>query len=460
MTRYFMPRWLRRALSLVGLAATLPLGCKDFLSVTEPDIVLDPKLAAGATALHNGAVLRLAQAVTGTQGPDALFLFGGLLTDEWRSGDTFVQRNNQDQRIWDPTNTFNAGPFRSLNRVRTQARAAIDALRTYAPKPLSNVGRMFAFVAYVEVLLGEHYCNGIPLDSLSGTTVIYGNPISDDSMFELAIANADSALANVGGADSAKVANFSKVIKGRALVDRANFAGAAVVVAAVPDTFHYDVTHSLLNSNVNQINALNNGAKRYTVADTEGVNGLNYVSARDPRLPTQLGKTTDLIFDSQYGFRILRQGIWGQTSSVKIASGIEARLIEAEAALQAGDATTWLNKLNAPRAIAALLPVPLDTNYRPVAGTTLAPLADPGAAPDTAARTNLMFRERAFWMFSTGHRLGDMRRLVRQYGHPVNTIYPIGGWFKGGNYGDAIQMAIPIEEQNNPNFHGCADRNP
>jgi len=459
MTRYFTPRWLRRALGLTGLAATLPLfGCKDFLSVTDPDIILQANSPASAISLHNGAVLRLAQAVSGTQGPDALFLFGGLLSDEYRSGDTFVQRNNQDRRIWDPTNTFNAGPFRNLNRVRTQARAAINGLRTYAPTPVTNVGRMFAFMAYVQVLIGEHYCNGIPLDSVAGSDIAYGNPLSDDSVLVLAIANADSALANLGGADSASVANLAKVIRGRALVDRGDFVGASAAVAPVPTTFHYDVTHSV-NVNVNQINALNNGAKRYTVADTEGTNGLPYVTARDPRVPTQLGKTTDLIFDSQYGFRVLRQGIWGQTSPVKIASGIEARLIEAEAALQGNDPTTWLSKLNAPRADTTLLPVPLDTTYRPVAGTKLAPLADPGTP---AARAALMFSERAFWMFSTGHRLGDMRREVRQYGtfFSVNTVYPIGAWFKGGTYGDAVQMAIPVEELNNPNFHGCTDRNP
>ena len=451
----------RRTLGLVGLALTSPLfGCKDFLSVTDPDIIVQANSAASAVSLHNGAVLRLAQAVSGTQGPDALFMFGGLLADEWRSGDTFVQRNNQDQRIWDPTNTFNAGPFRNLNRVRTQARAAIDGLRAYSPTPLTNIGRMFAVTAYVEVLLGEHYCNGIPLDSVAGTSIAYGNPLSDDSVFALAIAHVDSALTNLAGADSASVANFAKVIKGRALVDRADFVGASAAVAAVPTTYHYDVTHSVNPpANVNQINALNNGAKRYTVADTEGVNGLPFVSARDPRVPTQLGKSTDLIFDSQYGFRVLRQGIWGQTGFVKIATGIEARLIEAEAALQTQDTATWLSKLNIPRADATLLPVPLDTTYRPATGTTLAPLADPGTP---TARAKLMFSERAFWMFSTGHRLGDMRREVRQYGSffSVNTVYPIGAWFKGGVFGDAIQMAIPVEEQNNPNFHGCTDRNP
>src|SRR5205807_7612775 len=139
------------------------LACTDtLLNVTDPDIVVEANSASAAQGLANGAVLRLAQAVSGTQGQDALFMFGGLLTDEWRSGDTFIQRNTMDQRIWDPQNTFHAGPFRAINRVRVQAGAAIRALRQYQPSPVVNIGRMFALIAYVEVLAGEHYCNGVP----------------------------------------------------------------------------------------------------------------------------------------------------------------------------------------------------------------------------------------------------------------------------------------------------------
>ena len=72
----------------------------------------------------------------------------------------------------------------------------------------------------------------------------------------------------------------------------------------------------------------------------------------------------------------------------------------------------------------------------------------------------MLFRERAFWMYSTGHRLGDMRRLLRQYGRADSTVYPTGAWFKGGNYGTAIQMSIPVEEQNNPNFVSCTNLDP
>src|SRR6266576_1110504 len=214
------------ALLLVLQACT-----KDLLKVTDPDIILDETLkassASGALGLHNGAILRLEQATAGTQQPDALFVFGGLLTDEWQSGDTFIQRNTMDQRIWDPQNTFNAGPYRNLNRVRVLAEAAIVALRQYKPAPATNIARMFAFTAYVQTLIGEHYCNGTPLSELQESVVLPGAPISNDSMFALALATADSAVVNLGGGDSVQVARFNQVVRARALLDRGQFAAAA-----------------------------------------------------------------------------------------------------------------------------------------------------------------------------------------------------------------------------------------
>jgi len=462
MTRYLLLRQLRRPLVLACLVVPPALACTDtLLNVTDPDIILGANSASSAIGLSNGAVLRLAQAVSGTQGPDALFLFGGLLTDEWRSGDTFIQRNTMDQRIWDPTNTFNAGPFRNLNRVRTQALLAIDGLRAYQPDSVATIARMFDFLAYTQVLLGEHYCNGIPLSAVSGTEVVFGEPISNDSLFTLGIANADSALA-IAGSDTAsprvKAARFAMVIKGRALVDRADFTAAAAAVATVPDTFRYDVTHSL-NVNDNQMWALNASARRYTMGDVEGKNGLPYVTANDPRIPRRIGTSLkdDGIFDSAFPILVIREGIWGRTSAVTIASGIEARLIAAEERLRAGDYATWISIINTLRTTTTLYP-PIQSGF--TRGPALTALTDPGTTPDTAARTNLMFYERAFWLFSTGHRLGDMRRLLRQYEHPDSIVYPTGAWFKGGPYGDAIQMVLPVEELNNTNFHGCADRKP
>ena len=458
MARQHLPRHLR-ALSLVGLAALAPLtGCQSgILDVTNPDIIPTINSASGAIALKNGTVLRLAQVTAGLggNGPDNLFIYGGLLADEYRSGDTFVQRNDMDQRRWDPTNTFLAGPFRSLNRVRAEATGSISALRTYAPTPTSNIGLMFAFIAFADNLAGEYYCNGIPLSSVVGSTIVYGDPLPYDSLYGLAIANADSALANLPGVDSARARQLASITKGRALLNRGQFAAAAAAVGQVATTFRYETDYSP-SAGQNEIWNLNTSIKRYTVADTEANVGLPFVSANDPRVPRATGGP---VFDSAFPIVSNREGIWGQYTPVPIAVGIEARLIEAEAALQAGATTTWLNDINALRTDTTLYP-PIQAGFK--RGPNLAALPDPGSFD---ARVNAMFYERAFWLFSTGHRLGDMRRLIRPtakggYARAVNTVYPNGVFVKGGLYGDATMLPIPFDEQNNPKFAQCTDRNP
>ena len=58
----------------------------------------------------------------------------------------------------------------------------------------------------------------------------------------------------------------------------------------------------------------------------------------------------------------------------------------------------------------------------------------------------------------TAHRLGDMRRLVRQYGRAQNTVFPTGEYHKGGEYGSDVNFPVSSDERNNPKFTGCIDR--
>jgi hypothetical protein len=433
-----LPIFQRTASRLTArvVAVGLLLGCDGVLEVTDPDIILDANSAAGAIALKNGVSLRLAQATSGGE----FFVYSGLLADEWISGDTFEQRNSADQRNIAVSNSFLAPDFRSLNRVRNQAQAAIVALRKFAPTPTANVGMMFAMLAFAENQIGETYCNGIPFSETDGPNIIFGKALPYDSAFARAVLHADSAMAFVTGTDGPRVTDFAKVIKGRALLNRGAFAGAAAAVTGVATSFKFEVSHSELTNN-NQIWALNNSASRYVVADREGGNGLDFVSAKDPRLPT--AKPKPKAFDSSTDF--IQQEIYGRNSSVTIASGIEAILIRAEAALAAGDDAGWLAALNQARATRTDLPA----------------LTDPGSAD---ARIDLTFRERAFWMFSTGHRLGDLRRLIRQYGRAANTVFPTGTHFKGPSYGTDVNFPISFEELNNPEAGGtqttstCVDR--
>jgi hypothetical protein len=197
---------------------------------------------------------------------------------------------------------------------------------------------------------------------------------------------------------------------------------------------------------------------RYSVSDGEG-GGLPFRSALDPRVPWEgpfpgFDQTIPQYINLRYT---------SLDSDVPLASGVEARLIEAEAALQASNVATWLAKLNALRAdVFSLMALHIDeyenSLERAIDNSSggfgqLAPLADPGTA---AARVDLMFRERAFWMYTTGHRLGDLRRLARPvatggYGRGGN-VFPTGVYHKGGNYGTDVAFPITFEEVNNPNF--------
>lgn len=435
-----------------GLAAGLLLlgGCTKLTEVTDPDVIDPGDLggASGATALTNGVLLRLSQATAGTQQPDAIFLLGGLLADEWNTGDTFEQRITTDLRSIDPTNTFLAGPYRALNRVVNEATTAIASIRQFN-QPSGNAGLMFASQAFAYNQIAESFCNGLALSSVDAEgTLTYGGRITTDSVYRLAVRAADSALANTQGTATltAAVTGFARVVKARAQLNLGLFTEAAATVAAVPTSFRYTVGYSVTSGD-NQNWSLNIAGGRYVVADREGTNGLPFVSAADPRVPTRRSGTT------QDGTRTnVQQQIWtDRANPVIIASGIEARLIEAEAALRAGNPTLMLSKLNEARATR----------------TGLAPLTDPGTA---RGREDLVFYERAFWMFGTGHRLGDLRRLIRQYNRPAATVFPIGTNPRpqGGQYGADVVIPMPVDELNNPSFpridnpaqKNCTDLNP
>ena len=62
------------------------------------------------------------------------------------------------------------------------------------------------------------------------------------------------------------------------------------------------------------------------------------------------------------------------------------------------------------------------------------------------------------WTFTRGHRLGDMRRLVRYYGR-ADQVFPEGVHYRGGKYGADVTLPVPQAEQNNPKWTGCIDRN-
>ena len=227
---------------------------------------------------------------------------------------------------------------------------------------------------------------------------------------------------------------LAMVGKARALLNLDQPAAAATVAADVPDDFVFHIQHSDNTARQeNGVFAYVNIQGRWTVADNEGGEGLPFRSAADPRVTFELDPDDGVGFDGVTPmFHQLKYP--ERDVDVVLASGTEARLIEAEAQLRAGNTTAWLNTLNALRT--------------PAMGA----LTDPGTP---AGRIDLMFRERAFWLWLTAHRLGDLRRLVRQYARSANSVFPTGAYSQGGTYGDDVSLPIPFEELNNPLAQEC-----
>ncbi|MBL0890829.1 MAG: hypothetical protein IBJ19_09465 [Gemmatimonadaceae bacterium] len=445
-----------------GCAALLVplLACSDandrLLGVTDPDIInpTDIVNADGAIALGNGAIATF-RSITG--GGESTWLFGGLLADEWSTSSTFIQNDETDQRFIQEFNSSITGMLRDLYRTRTRANEAIASLRQYSPNSTALIGEMYLARGFAEMQLGLDFCNGIPINNSGSPEPVNETPKTNQQVFQYAAASLDSAIATATGTDATSVLvnRAARVTRGRVALALGAFTEAAGFVTGIPSGFAYQHTFSLTTSN-NTIWGQGLSARRYSVGDSvEGnarnirvTNALPFASAGDPRLPVTI-RTSGAI-NGQDGQTYARTTtMWQQLTPVDVANGIDARMIEAEVALRAGNVTQWLAIHNALRAAPPKL-----GEIQPAA---MPALTDPG---NEAARISLHFREKAFWTFSRGQRLGDMRRLIRQYGRTEATVFPQGVHYKGGNYGTDVNLPVVQAERNNPNFTGCIDRNP
>jgi starch-binding outer membrane protein, SusD/RagB family len=450
--------WSTRAVAVLALA--FAGACSEanerLLQVTDPDIInpADAQSPEGATAVANGVISTFAS-ITG--GGESTWMFGGLLADEWSTSSTFIQNDETDQRSVQEFNSSVTNMLRQLYRTRTRADQAIALLNEFTPTNRALIAEMYLSRGFAEMQLALDFCNGIPIGNGNATPPEDGTPRSNAEVFALAAASLDSAIAASSGTDDAsvRVNRASRIARGRVALAQGEFSAAAGFVSGIPSTFAYQHTFSLSTS-TNTLWGQGLSARRYSVGDSvEGnnrsilvANAIPFASAGDPRLPVVI-RTSGAI-NGQDGQTYARTTtMWQQLTAVDVANGIDARMIEAEVELRAGRVAEWLAIHNALRAAPPVL-----GEIQPAA---MAPLVDPGTE---TARVNLHFREKAFWTFSRGQRLGDMRRLIRQYGRTEATVFPQGVHYKGGNYGTDVNLPVVTAERNNTNFTGCTDRLP
>ncbi len=432
---------------VVGAAMTaLQTGCSAWrlTDVPDPSIIVDPSVVeteAGSVALYKHAVSSFNFVFAGGNpfsGSVSFVGASGAGSDEmFIQNTTFALRAVGYDGLSLLRESPEAEPWYSMHQTRLQLDQSIGALKKYGvTTPSSYRAQLYALRGFNSVMFAELFCSGIPFSrAIYGGDIVFGRPLTTEQVFEQAIADFDSALAIT--TDSVRIRHMATLGKARALVNLNRISDAAALVSGIPTTYRYDA-HFSAAAGRNYI-----ADESLRMVDRLGVNGLDYLSA---------GQNGDFRVASvmSSSFRPIAAKFGGAVGSIPLTDGLEARLIEAEAKLRAEDFEGWADILNELRQSAgsqALGALPVDSTIN----------------ADKILRESVMFRERAFWLYGTGRRFGDMRRFVRQYKRSFYQVFPQGQhpnlMYDPNIFSAKPSFAPPITEiDNNPYFTGCFNR--
>jgi hypothetical protein len=305
--------------------------------------------------------------------------------------------------------------------------------------------------AFTYVYFAENWCSNVPFSKAPlGEQIEYAPPIGMEAMLDSAIVKFDEAIQLGQNAGAAEFVTLARLGKARALQNKGDLAGAAAVAAQVPAGYTHYVEYSPNAAGQNNGVWYNiNSERRSSAASGDGINGIRFFdrgsgeNVVDPRvLVDSLGTGSGSSVVSYGQFKYESRG-----ADVPLASYTEAQLIIAEADLNGGStagsaaAGNWLAILNDLRA-----------------DMGLEALMDP---EDPKDRVLMLYEERAFWLWLTGHRLGDLRRLLRIDAYAgmftADELFPIGPTIFNASRGDHVAFPVPFEEVNNPEYTdaGC-----
>lgn len=413
----------RRTLTtaLVLAAAYGLAGCDNFFSVSDPDRLeanrIDP--VADGEVMARSAFQNLAEAY------GDLAVYTAWWSDEARVGDTFPTRNEFGRRFIDPNNgTLRDEVWFPLSRAASTGEQAVTAFTG------ANVeGLPLALAAltsgYSMELMAETFCEG----TVSSEVGVPGPRMSTQQMLDLAIQRlqmARDASASLTDDEGQSINMAATVGLARAYLFAGQKAEAAQTAAAVPADFEFDVTYVDDPSNRDR---LGNTVWSFSSSRISLVVPPEYraiADAGDPRVSYE--DQNKLAQDSELEF--YRQGKFpGWGSSIRLASGLEARYIAAEAGGSISDEIALINE------------------RRAVGGE------EPFSSSDANAVLAELMRQKSIDFWLEAKKMGDFRRN----GHAVPFVPATGSeYYKAGvgDIGDQTCFPVPTREtDNNPNWN-------
>ena len=258
------------------------------------------------------------------------------------------------------------GVQRSQSLARILSRRDRGDLVRAEPDKSAEIAEQYFVWGYSEMLLAELFCNGIPLSSTVDGFFTYTTPLTNNEVYAIALTHLDSAIAagRTSGGKSPRRHAARDEHQERGGDREGSRARRSWPIHRSgggrrrrADELH--VQRHLLAGDERQ-QRLGTGRPGVDARALRGrrqlrhagitKNALPFSSAKDPRVPT-VGSPTANGTKSIDGITpLVSQQIWlNRSDPIPVATGIDARLIEAEAKLNANDIAGMMTILNALR---------------------------------------------------------------------------------------------------------------
>ena len=469
MTKIRISRWARVTLLTAAVGATgIVAGCNEFLTANNPGLIQEDRL--GDTSL----VDLMANSTVGALQDVYSWMadYGSVYTDETRNHGSFFEEGLYDQRRLQPDNgTLSTFHYAPLMRARWLADSLTARIRTIYGDSATHdvrVARGYAMAGFDLVVLGEYFCE-VPVPAPGER---YGPLIKPDSLFGLAMARFDSAIkiAAAAKAASAKITsgpslalaqrlvlgadsvrNFALVAKARAALNRGDKALAIATAQQVTSMggateFEYRMSYND-NTALNLVNRFQPDFSGGAGVTIRSVTGTRFIGLDDARVPHPINATTGaplpeaatggnwVVPNAGASFSSFNNTKTGADftagTSIRVASMLEARYIIAEAGGAAGTNLGGVSNIA----------------FVESRRTAFSSSTTPNAVTAANYSASLM-EQRSRDFFLDGHRMGDLRRYLKN-GTDL--------WEKGAMYGGTTtfndQTCWPInvaEVTNNP----------
>ena len=447
-------RWLPLGLAgvVLGLSA-----CEGILRVDEAGIIEFQDLEAGGPTsvptIVNGMVGTYQEAV------DDIIRYTALLTDEMITSGTFETRLEVDRRRVQVNNsTLTGAMYTPLHQARMQADTTVELLQTRLSDPafaeveselLEGMALAKLYGGLSRLWLGELYCWSILTGMFPETS-----PLMPDARMAQALTlllDAEARAATEGLQDIRLAAILGQA---RAHLWLGNYSLAATLAAAVPRDFAYWVEYSHNDpSQFNEMYMFTWGdiqTIRWTVGDgSTPTRGSERWEHLDEFQALQLLEVDPPDLDAfTSSIPVVLQKLYSEAdASVLAASGIEALLIRAEAAVRSGQtmmAEQWLNDLRSDYSFRATVRWNVEP---PDSANALQPLTLTG---DLTSDVKTVADERARELWLTGDRLTTSRRLRLDPTVAIDLFPPVKSAIGGGD--DIAFPIVQLELDNNPNL--------